>query len=159
MRRNTSTGLCLRASVPMVSASARMRSVIAIQRASRRTDLMSLPADAGHPQAQPLDPGVGARALSDDAPRAEHRDAVRQGHDLVEVGGDQKHGRAPRPWPGESYRELSARRPGPRPASDARRRAERGAWTISRPTSSFCWLPPENAPAGWSASGGGRRNP
>ena len=84
-----------------------------------------------------------------DQPAAQH-DVERVGHadQLLEVGRDQQHGQArrrgrcaaaPRSRPGRRRR---------RRGSGARRSARCGSPLISRPTISFCWLPPDSDAAG-----------
>ena len=97
--------------------------------------------------AEPSSSGVTVRgsAVRDQPPAQDHLDGVGQPDQLVQVGRDQQHGQA-RP------RGPCAARPRSRPARRRRRRgsgarpcSSTGSPLISRPTMSFCWLPPDRA--------------
>ena len=86
-------------------------------------------------------------------PPQDHEQGVGQPDQLLEVGRDQQHGQAR----GSGLAQVVPdRRPGRRRrcrGSGARRSAPSGPAVISRPTISFCWLPPDSASAATSGPG------
>ena len=107
----------------------------------------------GHVRAE-LDRGDRRRVELGDDPAAQHHEQpVGQADQLLEVGRDEQRGQA-----GRTGRRAGCPRSPPgrrrrRRASGGRRAAPSGSLVISRPTISFCWLPPESVNAGTSMPG------
>ena len=109
---------------------------------------------AGHVTAELFGRAGGGVERGDQAATQHHHQRVRQADQLVEVGGDQQD---PHPFGAGVLEQFPDRRlradVDPRVGWAAT--SSRGAELISRPTISFCWLPPDRATA--SVSGLGAR--
>ena len=81
---------------------------------------------------------------ADDAAAIEHADAVGEREQLVEIGGDEQHRLAGDARVRPARRGCARWRRRRRRAWAARRRARRARAPSSRPTTIFCWLPPES---------------
>ena len=102
---------------------------------------------SGHRRAELLGRDVCGVEVADQPAAQDHLDRVGQADQLVQVGGDQQHRQARRAGrPGCGPRSPPGRRRRRR-GSGARRSAAIGSPLISRPTISFCWLPPDSARA------------
>ena len=71
---------------------------------------------------------------------------VGQADQLVEVGGDQQHRQPVRAGPRLMWSQIAAWAPTSTPRVGCAAISRIGSPLISRPTMSFCWLPPDSAP-------------
>ena len=108
-----------------------------------------MPHLAGHQEAELADGDAGGRHGLAQPAAVHHGDAVRQAHQLVEVLRDQ-HDPGPAP-PGVEQAAVHERhRADVEPAGRLVGEQQHGSSSSTRPSSSFCMLPPESRPTRWS---------
>ena len=118
----------------------------------RRTFMPSL-ASTGHRGAELLGGDAGGVEGADQPAAQDDLDPVGETDQLVEVGGDQQHGQARRAGRRLMCSQIAAWAPTSTPRVGWAAISTTGSPLISRPTISFCWLPPDSARASVSMPG------